>query len=126
MRPPTVPAVTAPDLRLLPPRAAEHRLAEYGLRARFEGQGLRVLSQVPPAGQPIERGDVVLAYLAAPQDSIGRSLPDLVGLPVREAVRHHEVELVVKRDIDDRIHIRALTVQMHRNDGSCARRDRAF
>jgi beta-lactam-binding protein with PASTA domain len=42
---------------------------------------------VPPAGQPIERGDVVLAYLNAPQDSIGRSLPDLVGLPVREAVR---------------------------------------
>lgn len=87
MRPPTVPAVTAPDLRLLPPRAAERRLAEYGLRARFEGEGPRVLSQVPPAGQPIERGDVVLAYLAAPQDSLGRSLPDLVGLPVREAVR---------------------------------------
>jgi beta-lactam-binding protein with PASTA domain len=46
-----------------------------------------VLSQVPPAGQPIERGSVVLAYLAAPQDSVGRSLPDLVGLPVREAMR---------------------------------------
>lgn len=87
MRPPSVPAVTAPDLRLLPPREAERRLADYGLHARFEGSGPRVLSQVPPAGQPIERGSVVLALLAAPQDSVGRSLPDLVGLPVREAMR---------------------------------------
>lgn len=87
LRPPVVPPVTAPDLRLLPPKVAERRLAEYGLHARFEGQGPRVLSQVPPAGQPIDRGAVVLAYLAAPQDSLGRSLPDLVGLPVREAMR---------------------------------------
>jgi membrane peptidoglycan carboxypeptidase len=87
MRPPSVPAVTAPDLRLLPPHEAERRLADYGLHARFEGEGPRVLSQVPPAGQPIERGSVVLALLAAPQDSVGRSLPDLVGLPVREAMR---------------------------------------
>lgn len=87
MRPPSVPAVTAPDLRLLPPRQAERRLADYGLHARFEGSGPRVLSQVPPAGEPVERGSIVLAYLAAPQDSVGRSLPDLVGLPVREAMR---------------------------------------
>jgi cell division protein FtsI/penicillin-binding protein 2 len=87
MRPPSVPAVTAPDLRLLPPRQAERRLADFGLHARFEGAGPRVLSQVPPAGEPVERGSVVLAYLAAPQDSVGRSLPDLVGLPVREAMR---------------------------------------
>jgi len=87
MRPPSVPAVTAPDLRLLPPREAEHRLADYGLHARFEGEGPRVLSQVPAAGQPIERGSAVIAYLAAPADSTGRSLPDLVGLTVREAMR---------------------------------------
>ena len=87
MRPPSVPAVTAPDLRLLPPREAERRLADYGLHARFEGEGPRVLSQVPAAGQPVERGSAVLAYLAAPTDSLGRSLPDLVGLTVREAMR---------------------------------------
>ena len=87
MRPPSVPAVTAPDLRLLPAREAERRLADYGLRARFEGTGPRVLSQVPAAGQPVERGSIVLAYLAAPQDSLGRALPDLVGLTLREAVR---------------------------------------
>ena len=87
MRPPSVPAVTAPDLRLLPQREAERRLAEYGLHARFEGEGPRVLSQVPAAGEPVERGGAVLAYLSAPTDSLGRSLPDLVGLTVREAMR---------------------------------------
>jgi len=86
-KPPVVPPVTAPDLRLLPPQVAERRLADYGLHVRFEGKGPRVLSQVPPAGQAIDRGAVVLAYLAAPQDSLGRSLPNLVGLPVREAMR---------------------------------------
>jgi len=87
LSPPKVPAVTAPDLRLLPPRQAERRLEEYDLHVRFEGSGPRVLSQVPPAGEPVERGAVVLAYLSAPQDSLGRALPDLVGLPVREAMR---------------------------------------
>ena len=87
MRPPSVPAVTAPDLRLLPPRQAQHRLADFGLHVRFEGIGPRVLSQLPAAGEPVERGAVVLAYLSAPQDSLGRSLPDLVGLTVREAMR---------------------------------------
>ena len=85
--PPVVPAVTAPDLRLLPPRQAERRTQDYGLHVRFEGSGPRVLSQVPPAGEPVERGAVVLAYLSAPQDSLGRALPDLIGLPVREAMR---------------------------------------
>jgi cell division protein FtsI/penicillin-binding protein 2 len=87
LRPPQVPAVTAPDLRLLPPRQAERRLADFGLHARFEGSGPRVLSQVPPAGEPVERGGVVVAHLSAPADSLGRSLPDLVGLTVREAMR---------------------------------------
>ena len=87
MRPPSVPAVTAPDLRLLPAREAERRLADYGLRARFEGEGPRVLSQLPAAGEPVESGSAVIAYLAAPQDSLGRSLPDLIGLTVREAMR---------------------------------------
>jgi cell division protein FtsI/penicillin-binding protein 2 len=103
MRPPSVPAVTAPDLRLLPPREAERRLADYGLHARFEGAGPRVLSQVPPAGQPVERGSVVLAYLAAPQDSVGRALPDLVGLTLRDAVRRLSQRAVPMRIIGNGI-----------------------
>jgi beta-lactam-binding protein with PASTA domain len=79
--------VTAPDLRLLPRREAEKRLADFGLRASFEGSGPRVLSQRPPAGAPVERGGAVVAFLSPPRDSLGRVLPALVGLPVREALR---------------------------------------
>jgi cell division protein FtsI/penicillin-binding protein 2 len=86
-RPPAVPAVTAPDLSLLPRRAAEKRLADFGLRASFEGTGPRVLSQSPAPGAPVERGGSVVAYLSPSVDSTGRVLPDLVGLPVRAALR---------------------------------------
>ncbi len=86
-RPPELPAVTAPDLRLLPAREAERRLRDFGLRAHFEGDGPRVLSQSPAAGAPVERGGAVVAYLSPPRDSLGRTLPDLVGMPVREALR---------------------------------------
>jgi cell division protein FtsI/penicillin-binding protein 2 len=86
-RPPEVPAVTAPDLRLLPRPQAERRLRDFGLRARFEGSGPRVLSQSPAAGAPVERGAAVVAYLSPPRDSVGRVLPALVGMPLREALR---------------------------------------
>jgi stage V sporulation protein D (sporulation-specific penicillin-binding protein) len=86
-RPPAVPGVTAPDLRLLPRREAEKRLADFGLRASFEGTGPRVLSQSPAAGAPVERGGAVVAFLSPPRDSLGRVLPALVGLPIREALR---------------------------------------
>jgi membrane peptidoglycan carboxypeptidase len=86
-RPPAVPGVTAPDLRLLPRREAEKRLADFGLRASFEGTGPRVLSQSPAAGIAVERGGAVVAFLSPPRDSLGRVLPALVGLPIREALR---------------------------------------
>jgi beta-lactam-binding protein with PASTA domain len=86
-----------PDLRLLPRRAAEQRLAQYGLRARFEGQGPRALAQEPAAGQAAERGAPVTVWLAAPADSQGLSLPDLVGLPLREALRRLTLRQVQAR-----------------------------
>ncbi|MFN8586423.1 MAG: penicillin-binding transpeptidase domain-containing protein [Candidatus Eisenbacteria bacterium] len=94
-RPPAVPAVTAPDLRLLPRREAELRLADFGLHAHFEGAGSRVLSQSPAAGQPVERGGSVVAWLSPPQDSLGRSMPNLSGLPMREALRRLSQRQVV-------------------------------
>lgn len=87
MRPAAVPAVTAPDLRMLPRTQAESRLRDYGLHAHFEGTGPRVISQSPAAGQPVDRGGSVVAWLSPPQDSVGRSLPDLSGLTMREALR---------------------------------------
>lgn len=96
-RPPAVAAVTAPDLRLLPPREAERQLADYGLHARFEGDGPRVLSQSPAAGQPVDRGGSVVAYLSPPRDSVGQSLPNLAGMPVREALRQLSLRQVTAR-----------------------------
>jgi stage V sporulation protein D (sporulation-specific penicillin-binding protein) len=86
-KPPAPAAVVVPDLRLLPQLAAEHRLAEHGLRARFEGRGPRALAQSPAAGQAAERGASVTVWLSAPAGSVGLLLPDLVGLPLREAMR---------------------------------------
>ncbi len=86
-KPPAPAAVVVPDLRLLPRLAVERRLAEHGLRARFEGQGPRALAQSPAAGQAVERGAGVSVWLSAPADSAALLLPDLVGLPSREALR---------------------------------------
>ena len=86
--PPPAPApVTVPDLRLLPPRAADRTLAEAGLHGRFQGEGERVLAQFPVAGSAVERGSRVEAWLSAPTDSTGATLPALVGLTVRDAMR---------------------------------------
>jgi cell division protein FtsI/penicillin-binding protein 2 len=87
MKPPRPAGVVVPDLRLLPPHEAERRLAEHGLRARFEGRGPRALAQEPAAGEAAERGARVTVWLATPEDSTGVTLPDLVGLPLREALR---------------------------------------
>jgi cell division protein FtsI/penicillin-binding protein 2 len=86
-RPPAPAPVTVPDLRLLPRHAAEQALAARSLHGRFTGEGPRVLSQQPAAGVAIERGARVDVWLAAAPDSGGRTMPDLVGLTVREALR---------------------------------------
>ena len=96
-RPPAVPAVIAPDLRLLAAKEAERRLRDFGLRARFEGQGPRVLSQSPAAGQPVDRGGSVTAWLSPPRDSAHSRLPDLSGLPMREALRQLSLRQVRPR-----------------------------
>jgi cell division protein FtsI/penicillin-binding protein 2 len=105
-KPPAPAAVVVPDVRLLPPRAAERRLAGYGLRARFEGRGPRALAQEPAAGQAAERGACVSVWLASPDDSLGRSLPDLVGLPLREALRR-----LTLRQVQARIEGRGVVVR---------------
>jgi beta-lactam-binding protein with PASTA domain len=97
VRPPAAAPVTVPDVRLLPPRTAERQLLELGLRAHTEGQGARVLAQAPAAGQATERGASVQLWLSAPEDSSGRVLPDLTGLPVREALRRLTLRRVPAR-----------------------------
>lgn len=87
VKPPAPAPVVVPDLRLLPPHEVERRLAAFGLRARFEGQGARALAQAPAAGQAAERGAGITVWLSPPEDSVSRVLPDLTGMPVREALR---------------------------------------
>lgn len=87
VRPPAPAPVTVPDLRLLPARAAERTLAGLGLRMHAEGEGPRVLVQEPAAGTAIERGASVAVSFDAPRDSLAGRMPDLMGLPVREALR---------------------------------------
>src|SRR5262245_28259704 len=86
-RPPAPAPVVVPDLRLLTPRAAERQLQRYNLRAHVSGQGERVLAQEPASGVAVERGAAVTLWLSDPTDQGERSLPDLVGLPVRAALR---------------------------------------
>lgn len=97
VKPPAVPPVTVPDLALLPPRSAEQRLQRCGLHARFEGTGARVLAQSPAAGEAAERGAGVIVWLAPPADSTGHVLPDLTGMPVREAIRQLTLRQVTPR-----------------------------
>ncbi len=105
-KPPAPAAVVVPDLRLLPRLAVERRLAQHGLRARFEGRGPRALAQVPAAGQAAERGASVVVWLAAPVDSAGLLLPDLVGLPLREALRRLTLWQVQTRIIGSGVVVR--------------------
>jgi cell division protein FtsI/penicillin-binding protein 2 len=86
-RPPVPAAVTVPDLRLLPWRAAGDELEGLGLRARARGRGARVVAQEPTAGTALERGDQVVLWLEAGFDSAAHALPDLRGLSARDALR---------------------------------------
>jgi cell division protein FtsI/penicillin-binding protein 2 len=98
-RPPSPAPVQVPDLRLLPPHSADRRLAECGLRLHLQGSGPRVLAQDPAAGSAVERGAGVTAWLSAPEDSIDRMLPDLTGVPLREALRR-----LARLEVRARIH----------------------
>lgn len=86
-RPPAPAPVTVPDLRLLPARAAERTLAERGLRGIAAGRGDRVLAQEPAPGVAVERGARVRLWLETPGELVAAGTPDLVGLPLREALR---------------------------------------
>jgi stage V sporulation protein D (sporulation-specific penicillin-binding protein) len=87
VRPPAPAPVTVPDVRRMRAGGARRELARAGLRVRFVGEGPRALAQAPAAGQAVERGAGITVFLAAPDDSISRTMPDLAGLTIREALR---------------------------------------
>jgi len=71
-----------PSVRALPLAKARDEMSDAGFRTRVEGGGSRVLSQDPPAGARAERGSLVVLSTT----SGGRSLPNVVGMTVREAM----------------------------------------
>lgn len=77
--PPTV----VPDVRLLPRDRAAERLSSIGLRARWVGEGARVLAQRPAPGAPAERGQQVELVMARELEPL---VPDVRGLTLREAL----------------------------------------
>ena len=80
--PPRPRDVVVPGVRTLPLSRAREALRHAGLRARVDGDGERVLAQVPPAGARAARGTVVRLATKPRLDAV----PDLTGLTVREAL----------------------------------------
>ena len=93
--PPAPAQVVVPDLNLLPPRLAIRKLVDFDLRGIPKGDGPRVLAQEPAAGTAVERGASVALWLSPPPDSTADLAPDLIGLPVREALRRLTLRQVV-------------------------------
>jgi cell division protein FtsI (penicillin-binding protein 3) len=77
------PPSEVPDVRLLTAERARRRLAEHGFRVRERGHGTRVLDQKPEAGHRAGRGEWVEIVL---EPAGSGSLPDVVGLTLREAI----------------------------------------
>jgi cell division protein FtsI/penicillin-binding protein 2 len=120
-RPPAPAPVAVPDLRLLPPGAAERALARLGLRAHAMGEGPRVRSQSPAAGEPVERGARVTVWLEAPRDSTRDLAPDLAGVPLREALRR-----LGALQIDARVAGRGVVVRQSPEPGAPLHRRRTL
>jgi hypothetical protein len=74
----------AATFRDVPVAVAVKRLTSSGLRAQFDGKGSRVLWSSADSGTLPEAGNVVLVKLGGG----GGVMPALVGLSVREAMRH--------------------------------------
>jgi hypothetical protein len=76
-----------PDVKLLELERAREVLARHGLGVKLVSTGTRgrVASQSPEPGTAARRGTLVEVTLAAGAED-GRTIPDLRGLPLREAV----------------------------------------
>jgi len=75
-------ALVVPSVRALPLAKARDALSDAGFRTRVEGGGSRVLAQEPAAGLRAERGSLIVLSTTPG----GKSLPNVVGLTVRQAL----------------------------------------
>lgn len=78
--------VSMPDLVGSSAADAQRLAAESGLYVRIDGQGERVLRQVPQPKEPVQRWSTVLAYttpaLALPESAV--TVPDLQGQTLKQ------------------------------------------
>lgn len=75
---------TVPSVVGLAPQQARSRLQQAGFTPQVVGGGGSVTAQWPSSGDPLAKGGTVL--LLAPGGSAKPSMPNLVGVPLREAI----------------------------------------
>lgn len=79
-------AFFAPNFLRYDRSAALARARELGLNVLCKGEEGEVVAQDPDPGVPMERDEVVRVYLSVPEQERA-SVPDLRGLPIRQARR---------------------------------------
>ncbi|MGE5177416.1 MAG: penicillin-binding transpeptidase domain-containing protein [Hyphomicrobiales bacterium] len=75
-----------PDVRLLQPERAREVLGHAGFDVTITGTGTRVGSQTPTPGETARAGSVVELTLASEEMGAAVVVPDLRGLPIRDAL----------------------------------------
>lgn len=87
-----------PDVRLLQPERAREVLGQAGFGVQVTGSGSRVGSQTPTPGETARAGSVVELTLASEEEGAAVVVPDLRGLPIRDALKRlSELALPVGR-----------------------------
>jgi cell division protein FtsI (penicillin-binding protein 3) len=79
-------AAPVPDVRLMAAERAREALGRAGYEVRVAGEGQRVAAQSPPPGGKARPGSVVELTLAPEGVGAEVVVPDLRGLPIRDAL----------------------------------------
>ena len=80
-------AIAVPDLVGLSSGEALEVLRDTGLNIRLDGQGSKILDQIPKTGVKVSPGSTVIVFLGEKPPSTGEpvQVPDVVGLSLRDA-----------------------------------------
>jgi len=93
-----LPGSRVPDVRLLQAERAREVLGRSGFEVQVTGTGSRVGSQTPTPGESARAGSVVELTLASEAEGAVVVVPDLRGLPIRDALKRlSELALPVGR-----------------------------
>lgn len=76
--------ITVPDVKDKNTEAAVKELKALKLEVKVEGNGDKIISQLPPAGTPVQKGSLVVLYSQL-NESQQIVVPDLTGRTIKEA-----------------------------------------